>query len=77
MSTIISVPKYAAAIAAVITIVVKMIDNKVSGCKGRFIEYFKSSLFNAALVGAFVYFLKIPQLNTNINSNINSNFSQF
>jgi len=71
MSKIISVPKYAAAIAVAITIIVKMIDNKFSGCKGSFLDYLKSSLFNAMLVGGFAYFLKTPQLNSlNINSNL-------
>ena len=53
-------PKYAAAIAAGITILAKWIDGRLSKKKSTLVEYLKAALYSAALVGAWVYMLKNP-----------------
>lgn len=55
-----SQPKSAAVIAAVIAIIAKWMDHKISGTKGTFIGYLKASIYSAGLVGAWVYVLSSP-----------------
>lgn len=60
LASFLSVPKYAAGLAAVITILVKMIDNKLSNTKSTVLSYLKSALFSAGLVGFWVYMMNAP-----------------
>lgn len=60
LSSFLSDPKYAAGLAAAITIVVKMIDNKMSNTKSSVVSYLKSAVFSAGLVGFWVYMINSP-----------------
>jgi hypothetical protein len=53
-------PMYAAGIAAVVGLLAKWLDNKISDRKGRFVDYLKMSLYSAALVGGWVWLLRNP-----------------
>lgn len=59
-TTMIRDPLYAAGIAALITVVAKWFDNRLSDEKSSVVDYLKSALFNAALVGAWVWLLRNP-----------------
>ena len=48
-------PLVAAVVAAVITIAAKFIDNRINKTEFNVKDYTKSILFNAILVGFFVY----------------------
>ena len=54
---LLSEPKYAACIAAVIALTAKWLDNKLSGTKGTLLGYLKAMVFSAGLVGVWVYAL--------------------
>ena len=63
VASIISEPKYAAGIAAVIGIIAKYIDNRLTSNKDKpkssgLLGYLKSAVYSAALVGFFVFLLK-------------------
>ena len=54
-------PLYSAAIAAAITIIVKWLDNMITRKTGDTLaQYLKSALFNAVLVGVWVFLLRNP-----------------
>ena len=55
LSEILSSPLYTAAIGAVIGIVAKIIDNRMSDKKGRFVDYLKSAAFCAGLIALWTF----------------------
>jgi hypothetical protein len=60
ITAILSEPKYAAGIAAALTIFAKWMDHRVSNTKGTLGGYIKSALFSAGLVGFWVYMVRNP-----------------
>jgi len=60
ITAILSEPKYAAGIAAVLAILAKWLDHRVSNTKGTLGGYIKSALFSAGLVGFWVYMVRNP-----------------
>ena len=60
LTSMIRDPMYAAGIAAVVGLFAKWLDNRISDRKGKLVDYLKSALYSAALVGAWVYLLRNP-----------------
>lgn len=58
---LLSNPLHAALIAAVVTLVVSYIDNRVSRNQDYLIDYLKSMIYTGGLVYAVVYILTNPR----------------
>lgn len=57
LSEMLTQPMYAAIFGAIIGIIAKMIDNRMSDVKGTFMGYLKSAAFGAFMIGLWTFIL--------------------